>query len=625
MATTRRSKRGASTRGSRGSSRNSPPAKESGDSRASSRRSARVAEAEPAAKPSSRASAKSSSKASSTRRSAAAPAAGDEGGDNSTRASRRGSTRKESQREPKSWKDNLKLYVIVVFIVIGVTLALSWPSIQRNMKLGQLDETTDLAEAKTLADEYLTITEANPRYVEIAITGDHGPVETQLYLAEQIKSVPSYAVVLRRDSLTDEQRMTALNLFAEQYSRDDSNHTNTQLDPKQLMAWAAQDEREPDDRHIGLAQAAVRVIARRGKDLTGTDPAQVLCGMVGNAGQNPLLIETIVEELPQVLNADNVGYIMDEMVGANADTLLASQALMSKVGAVVRPAHIGEIFEMLDHERTAIKAAGIQFLQGNGMSAVPPSQAEDIGRRISAYLGDDTRTESPAVFSEALKAVGKLNLTGARKKMFEMLPKLDPESPEAESMADTLGRLFVVDDKDPVRQRVAEDVLEGLTRAVDNPDSRITAAKALLKVKATDLPGLRDALEACIRHGTEPLCFEAAKHICRDLFARNDVVQKLGDDVAAWSEFLAGDRGRFEEFMSIADWHAENAEVRATDDIELIMANKARCEREMARLEQWLGDTGQPMPLGLTKSQVERQLKGLSTFKYSLLKAMPGL
>jgi hypothetical protein len=365
--------------------------------------------------------------------------------------------------------------------------------------------------------------------------------------------------------------------------------------------------------------AAAHVIAARKTE----NGAEVLSGVIRDPEQHPAILAAAVANLPKVIDHGNVGFALLLLTSPNNDAVLASEDLLQAISTSVRAVHVDRIFELLDHSDARVQAAGTRFLRGNGIASAGPEQAESIGQRIAPYLTAEMRQTKPQVFTEALKAVAALSLTGARDQLFAVLPELPADSEDSTVAAQILGRNFIRSGKE--HDAISNAVLEGLASAVTEPASRQTAAAALQQVNVRELPALRSALEACIAHGEDAACMDAAHHITGKLYQRTDVTAKLGREVAAWRNFLAQDRPRFEEFQGIRGWLQENAEVRATDPPEKIRDGKIACDRMLAMLEGWLQPGGDPMPLGLTKAMVESTHRNLKTVQYSLMKATPGL
>ena len=158
-----------------------------------------------------------------------------------------------------------------------------------------------------------------------------------------------------------------------------------------------------------------------------------------------------------------------------------------------------------------------------------------------------------------------------------------------------------------------------LTRAFKDPERQAMAIAALSNLRAGyHSPSLGTALEACVGVSEQPGAMEAVHHVVSDIYKRGELITQLGSDASKWQNFLAENRPRYEYFNAARQWYEENkGKTRIAD--EGIQENRARAEEVHPTLVSWLENNSMPIPLGLSRGEVERLQHDINKFKRNLI------
>ena len=595
--------------------------------------------------------------ASGSRASKSVSASGKRAGKGGRATGRSGGDRRELRRS----NDFLTRVIWVGLLVLGIAgliLALSWPSIQRSLILGQLDEEgITLQEEQAVMDEFLAYIAEDPdrsTYVRSAVVNDRGSIAAQIYLAAAAEDPHSLlSIAYRPDTRTptsaadaDSEETPETEDAEQTASRQNVSHDDRAEALEQAIVILAEDRDTIDDliiqstrlenwikqtdwpdSHRDLAIATVKLIGITGRQIGGSDPAKLFNDLIQDAPTDPYLVDVALDAIAQVTNRQNIGYALALLKGPNADKVLAHnrqvRSLASRTGNLidhmtmnVQPDILEELLAMLDHPNATVQATAVALLKGDGLSTISPEQQEDVGKRIAAYLTPAVREEKPAVFSQALESATHLRLVGARQAFIDLLPIVSPEHDDATVLARALGQRFI--QKGDEHAEANEEILSALAEAIANDAGRTTAAIALAKVDLRGSIALRRALEACIANAEHADCMNAAVHIVQDLYGRNDVTDKLGRDPAVWRDFIAQDQPNFDHYADVRKWYeAEKHKQRTTVPAEELRANLQRAQKEVELLNNWTA-----APLGIEQHEFERFLKELGAFKYGTMKAM---
>lgn len=551
--------------------------------------------------------------------------------------------------KPK-WRTYLPMIAVVGLILLLAVGAYAFPKVRRSMKLGEIREATDPQAALVLWREFAELVAQNQGELTAKLTAtspENGPVDVRLAFAQEMKipGVPlriatassSAAIPAKAGQMS--LRARALDVAADIMLADRDTATNLDgfINRSEIDTWLLQKGAVETDQD--LARAGIRVLAAYGKPISGQEPANLLIDLINTKGQDPVLLQTAVENLHLVITPATVGRAIQALSAANGDVLIKDTgdparqrpSVVATIAGQADPQQLPAVFALLDHENEKVQAAGMAILRGTGIGgrrgSIPPKDQEDMGRRVGIVLTAETREKKPTLFKEALAAVQNLGLVGARDQLFILMGVVPADSEEAKIIAATLGGTFLNSRNESVKA-LAEEVLDKLVAALDDPARRKTAAAALNQIVHKGLSGLRQAVEKLIALADqEPACFPVASRLVSDLFERPDVVKVCGDNLKAWRDFLAKDRPRYAEFLAIRTWREEtNKKARATEGAPFLRQAQAKAEDNILIIEGWQRESSRtPLPLGLLPEHLADQVRLLRLLKESLFKAMPAL
>jgi hypothetical protein len=361
------------------------------------------------------------------------------------------------------------------------------------------------------------------------------------------------------------------------------------------------------------------------------DTPKVLAAVAGKPGQDPIRVTAALDSLAKLINDRNLGYALG-LLGSNAcDQVVQHPGLRERIVAVSGPDHLKRLLDLLNANASAAARALVLEAMGGPAMRMPEgpdaaARREDIGKTIASKIDP---TIDPVECSSALKAAAHLRLNGARDAVLAMVPAAMAEPGKFPGLdkaflADCLGKQFIF--KEPDDARVAsEDLIVKLTHLLDDETSRSVAATALSHITDPTFLRLRLALDKLAALGEDADCFAALKSIVVRTYNRPDVVKANGDDLGKWTSFLAEDRPRYERYIELVGWYAENKQYqRVQDGRKRLGTNKEYIFQATEQLNAWLADEKFVPPLGLTKSNFEKMTKEYNELGMSVRKSWAG-
>lgn len=524
--------------------------------------------------------------------------------------------------------------LVAVLLLAAIVLGLSWRSIQRGKILDRMDAAADVPSAIEVGKEFLAYTteDQNQRVlVSNAISDRRGPPEAQIFLAVEMMSVKDLLGIALRSELDDQHRARAVEetnklLLAKKVEAGDLGYLS-----HVVKGWLHQKDREADKINRDLMVAAVVFIGVTGMVIGGSDPADILRDVILDTARPPAVTDAAVDALERVTNSSNVGHALALLSSANADKVIdhgknpgEPGSLRHRIQQSVTPNVLAELLKLLEHPDQRVRATTIGLLKGPGLRSISEAQKEVVGKQISQHLRAETRSEQPMIFTEALKSAASLGLHGSRASLIALLPQIPADHEDAATLAQALGKDFIakLEDKNPEAKPRGEEILAALAQALDDPAARTTAARALAQVQHPGYTNLRLGLEQAVKHGTDPDCLTAAKHIVVKLYQRQDLATAWGEDPVRWADGLAQDKPRYERYREIETWHdANKGKIRVSDDQDLLMKNKEFGMNASTELNSW----NLVAPIGIEKAQLERMIREVDLLKISLIKAATGV
>lgn len=581
----------------------------------------------------------SGSSGTSSRRNEAARAPRD--GARATRGSRRegADADRRRRREPKTWKDRLPLILISTVVVAALITLMAWPGLQRKWKLDEIETAEDPEVATQLWQEYYELVDKSRAGMREAFATRIGPVEARIAFGRKINMLTEVMGIFNNPAHADEPevRIEALRAAGD-ILLDDSSLGSTQgVIDSRLFDAIEQPETERKDQH--LAAAAIRLLAIHDKEIAGKRPAMILLQIIRDPDSDPVIRQAAVENLYRVIDGQSVKNVVITMTSPQGADLIADTgnpekqipAIIDEIAIHAHPGCLEQVFALLGQDNNEpAQAAAMKILRGAGMTSkqgqMTEADRQQVGQQVQKYVNEETLSAKPDLFTEALQAVQTLRLTGAADQLFRTMAKVDPASEAAEAIANTLGRAFI-DTSTDAATAASEDILKRLAEAVGDPERRAVAVAAIGLVSAPNLARLRTCLEALVAQGPDPLSFEVAVHIVRDLYQREDFIAKHGAqpaNVENWQRALAADKENYDTFIAAKEWLIEwQPKIqRATDDPADVRRCRQRVRQEIERFEAWVQPSSDvAVPLGLNIQQVKTLKQQFSTYKYTLDKA----
>ena len=593
-------------------------------SRSSSRRAAAVEESAPSSRSSSRrAPASQESTGSRSTRTKGKPARNDKSANSSRRsaANDNGSSRR---RGGTSTGKKIVTYVILGVIVLAAIGLMLTPMILRSVKASALAEATGQM-IDQAAQDYLIQVDYQPGYIS-SFYSDYpdAPLANKLRLVELANELTEGRVahldVLMSEAanptLPTTERTQILNLAATIFH--DDLHGNTFV-PRSILKWANPDgDVSPEIRD--QAEAAMALLVQlNGRQELRVD--ETFTDIAGNPSQDSTLVEAAMGHLADILTSRNVGYGLNLLMAANADVASRNDKLLGAIYNNVRANEIATILRLWESPIDKIASFGYRAIGAPGviLGKNDTKQREELGSRVSGTLSTDLLRSSEERFGGLLDAVTNLGLSGTREQIILLTPEM---SAELQSKVAKAVASFVRDSLNNDAQKAANTAtLNALTNAFGSPDRSAMAIEALGQVKAgsTNL-ALRSALEGAVSVADQPGAIEAIHHVVDTLYKRKDVITALGDDAVKWQAYIAEDRPRFMFYEEATQWfEANKGRTRIADGD--IKENRAKAEEVQPELQTWIEGDSSKIPLGLTKSQVERFHLDVNKFKKELIQS----
>jgi hypothetical protein len=386
--------------------------------------------------------------------------------------------------------------------------------------------------------------------------------------------------------------------------------------PDQLPAWALAAD-APAEQH-GPALRLLIAAAPSGIDSelvkAATDPAL--------SGDRAIAAAMGLMALSERKNA-GVSGILVALEGPHRATLLGHPALVQQLPDLAVLSDGNRMLVLLDKPDSS--PLGLSCFAGKRFQLPPPSDAKlraTVAERLARFLAPES---DDAVLKPALAVVRRQQLVEAKPQLLALLPRLSSRPPEgvtAKDAAEIIGRA-IVNTKTPVGLAAAEDLVASLAKALDDAATRDLAAASLGRFPEAGVKTLRKALDALAVHAdTSKPCAEALEALLEGPYGRADIAsagQRRG-----WKKTLDDDNAKRASLDAIEQWldeHKDETSVRT--DQKIIAANKKRLGDMRDELRGWM-ESKDPLPLGLTKAQLDELANRVSLMLQMTLKATTG-
>ncbi len=505
--------------------------------------------------------------------------------------------------------------------VLGLIVGVCYRPVMRMIKLNALDK-ADAAMALAAADDYLRFEGDDATRISEAVRAHRGPFAAQVRMANVIQSFALLMNIAEQPTLTPAQRTTALKAGLTIFNAE--RHRAVAL-PTELPTWAEQS----DDSALALSAMAVGV-AHGAANLEVEKESVAIAGLLVRIASKPEQdsprVTAALEGLAKVATEANLDQVLALLPGPLSEQMIAHSALTAQITALARAPHLPAVIGLLDHPRAPVRALGLETLGGKSLSAaVNPKTQTQLAQRISAKLIAAT----PAIeLAGALKATAGLRLTSAGEAVLALVPartRLGLSGIPETWWEECLGRSLILTQPDTARP-ASEELISKLVAALSIPESRPVVAKALSLITDPTFVQLRPALDKLAEFGATPECLTALTSLVAKTYARPDIANACGSDLAKWRGYLAKDHPRSlraTEIRTYVDTHQEQQRVSVGRD--KLIAARDYLDLAGKDLQAWCDDKTFIPPLGFSKTTIETLLHDVKLLHFGVNKAMPAL
>lgn len=500
--------------------------------------------------------------------------------------------------------------VLVVGLMI---LAMSWGSIQRSGQLSALDACRDPAQveqARALARAFAETWGPRSNYVADAIRAGRGPVEARIEMCRAGEHLSLLAAMMQDESLQPAQRGLICAALSEMWPKDGTGPAVT----SSISSWALGPEADPV-----LSEPALRLMVA----MATSEAPELLARGASDARLPADRAMKIALGLGRVVDrlGNGVKPLLLAFGGAHRAVLLQSEQLQDVVRAQAMNSDLDGLYPLLDKPDSLLVG-----LAGLGSKRVQVSD-KDVAQRQA--LADKLKPllvagSSDPVLAGALQVVRRQRLVECRTQVLGLMVRLAKQRPpqlSAEDLADLLGR-SLVHTQSPEATAAAEEMVIGLTAALDRDATRVLAAVALSKVQEGGLESLRLALDELATYTGDDACAIALEVLIDGVYGRKDLIQAARK--RGWGPLLADDRRKRGRYESIRTWLKEHGdETTVRSDKAVIDANRATLGKMRDELRVW-GESSDPPPIGLSKPKIDELANQVQLMLNMVIKASTG-
>lgn len=494
-----------------------------------------------------------------------------------------------------------------------IVLAMAWGPMQRGRQLAAIEANAAperIETARRLAQAFAQEHGPRSQHVVDAITSNRVPVEARIEMCRAGQHLRLLAAMLQDDSLQPAQRGLICAALSEMWPADGTGPAVTDS----INSWAIGPEAPPE-----LADHALRLVVAR----AASDAPELLARGASDARIQPDRALRIALGLGRVIErqANGAKWLLVAFAGAHRAALLSSVQLQDAVRAQAMNDDIEVLFPMLDQADSRLAAlaglGGRRVQLADRDAALRASLVEKLKPLLAAGSADP-------VLAGALQAVRRQRLVECRAEVLALLPRLARQRPEQlppDDLAELLGRALV-HTQTPAAAAAAEEMVAGLSDALDRDATRTLAAVALSKVQEPGLDALRLALDELAAQGGDT-CLAAVDTLVGGVYARKDLVKAA--EKRGWPGLLADDRRRRARYEAIRLWlkeHGEETTVRS--DKAVLSANKEQLGRMRDEIRAWQ-ESADPPPIGLTKARLDELQNQVQLMLNMVLKASSGV
>lgn len=501
-----------------------------------------------------------------------------------------------------------------VLLLAIIVLAAAWNPMQRSRQLAALDACRDpsrVEDARALARAFASTWGERSEYVVDAITAGRGSVEARIELCRAGTHLRLLAGMMQDEKLQPAQRGLICAALSEMWPADGTGPAVTDS----INSWALGPEAVAE-----LSEPALRLVVAR----AASDAPELLARGASDARLPADRALKIALGLGRVLDRQGNGVkpLLQAFGGAHRAVLLASAPLQDVVRAQAMNSDLDALYPLLEKPDSLLVGLAGLASKRVSLSDKDAAQRDALVGRLTPLLAAGSED---ATLAAALQVVRRQRLIECRKQVLALLPRLAKKRPEqlpAEDLAELLGR-SLVGTQSPAATAAAEEMVAGLSAALDRDATRVLAAVALAKVQDANLESLRLALDELASHGREDACLDALDVLVSGPYGRKDLVQAAAK--RSWSAILADDRRKRARYEAVKQWmkeHSEETTVRS--DKAVITANKAELGKMRDEIRAWQESTD-PLPIGLTKAKLDDLANQVQLMLNMMLKASSGV
>ncbi|MBN8526680.1 MAG: hypothetical protein J0M02_15210, partial [Planctomycetes bacterium] len=367
-----------------------------------------------------------------------------------------------------------------------------------------------------------------------------------------------------------------------------------------------------------LADPALRLVVAR----AASDAPELLARGASDGRIKPERALAIGLGLGRVVDrqSNGVKWLLVAFDGAHRAGLLSSPQLQDVVRLQATNDDLMVLFPMLDKPDSQLVALSGLAGKRVQLSDKDAAMREALVGKLKPLL---VAGSADPVLAAALQVVRRQRLIECRAQVLALLPRLAKQRPEqlpAEDLAELLGR-SLVHVQTPAATAAAEEMVVGLTAALDRDATRVLAAVALAKVQEAGLESLRLALDELASQGDDT-CLAALDQLVAGPFGRRDLVKAA--DKSGWPRLLADDRRKRARYEAIRVWmkeHGDETTVRSEKSV--IIANKEQLGKMRDEVRGWL-ESSDPLPIGVTKAKLEELQNQVQLMLNMVIKASSG-
>lgn len=497
---------------------------------------------------------------------------------------------------------------LIVVVSLAVGAALAWGPFQRARQLAAIDACRDAGnvdQGRQLGAAFADEWGPQSAHVVAAISAGHGSLETRVEWCRRGQHLVLLSPLADTASLTTAQRGLICAGLAELWKSEEAGHKL----PKHIATWAL----DPATETV-LATPALQLLVVA----AGPDTAGHLALALVQSRLSPERLAAVTSALCEVVARQGNGVValLTAVNGPQRATLLGSAEFVNCVRDHAQPLDAASLLSLLAKpDSQAIALAGL----GGKRFVVSDSDVRaraNVTAQLQPFL---SATTSDPILSGALLVCLRQRLIGAHSAIIAVLPRLGKTPPAqitADELADLLGK-SLVSTKTPEAAVVAEVMVLALTKAVGEPATKALAIRALARVQFQQVVALRQALAVLAEQGPEGA--SALVTLVGKVYAREDLVKAAQS--RSWAAVLADDQRKRTRFETITRWlsdHAEETTARVASTV--LAANKAELSRQRDEVNGWL-ESQQPVPIGLTKRDLEQLSNDVRTMLSSVIKA----